>query len=202
MTYSKVTPPLALTYNMILRSRSKDELNAYYKWYLENIPVRIKILTEAIHTSPGFEQWHPNIKPQSLKRLGDWFYENAKRRPLTQNEKEYIISRQLFPIEVQESIITWETLSIAIDVGMYLGQVFRKQFRFLQWIQMLDDKRDADYGQPVLAYFGENRLNPSRIACVLAVKFTWQKEKGDRLLKVYEHWAKMVQPSSRDAKKI
>jgi hypothetical protein len=195
MTYSVVAPPLALAYNMILRSRSKDELNAYYKWYLENIPERIKILTEAIHTSPGFEQWRPNIKPQSLKRLGDWFYENAKRRPLTQNEKDYIISRQPFPIEVQESIITWETLSIAIDVGMYLSQVFRKQFPLLQWVQMLDDKRHADYGQPVLAYFGERKLNPSRISSVLAVAFSLEKEKGEGLLKIYEHWAKMVQPS-------
>ena len=76
-----------------------------------------------------------------------------------------------------------------MDVGMYFGQVVLKNLPGTRWDQVLKNKKDADYGQPVIMGFGAAPLNPVWILVTTA--YGVSRKKAARLRELYETWAKM-----------
>jgi hypothetical protein len=82
---------------------------------------------------------------------------------------------------------------MAIDIGMYLSQVFLKNIPVLKWKQILNgQKRHIDYGQPVFGSFGEIDFNPVYMMVVLAYGITHGTKKGASLRRLYEIWKKLA----------
>jgi hypothetical protein len=96
--------------------------------------------------------------------LGEWFVKQVETRARTDEEIQAIIVKSPPPlknIQISASELTNKTFSMAIDVGMYLSQVFLKNISGLRWKQMLNgQKRHINYGQPVFGSFGEIDFNP------------------------------------------
>lgn len=188
MTYSIIQPPFTLKF----REMSKQELKDYFKWFFEVLPERLCELTEAVRQSPGFENWRPDGTPDSLNTLGEWFATHVETRPRTPEELSEIAGRGSFPIEVSRQELTNRTFSLAIDVGMYFSQVLLKNDSSLNWKQPFGNKRDIDYGQPVL--FGRSPVpfNPVRMMVTHAYGLADKTRSGKELREIYDIWSKKL----------
>ena len=189
MTYAIIQPPFTLKF----REMSKKELKNYFAWFQDILPQRLNELTCAIHDTTGFEVWKPDFTPVSLELLGCWFVAQVETRPRTQDEIQEIASRSVLPIEIPENDLTNRTFSLAIDVGMYLSQVFLKPHQAVRWDQPLGNKNFVDYGQPVLIGFGTVPFNPVRMLVTLSYGVVSKKDSGKSLRDLYDIWAKMIE---------
>ncbi len=187
--YEIIQPPFTLKF----REMSKKELKDYYRWFFQVSPLRLERLLRAVQSTPGFEDWKPNFKPNSLGALGRWFAAKVETRPRTQQEIDEIKGRSKFPIEISNRELTNETFSLAYDIGIYFAGVLKTNHPSLTWEQKLSGtRRYIDYGQPVLAGFGPVSLNPVRMMVTQAyglVDGTWT---GKRLFELYESWSEDV----------
>jgi hypothetical protein len=189
MAYKIIAPPFTLRF----REMSRRELREYRQWFPRVIPSRIEELASAVTGSAAFEAWQPDETLTSLDLLGDWFAKMVGMRPRTQKELQEIASRLPYAIEVPEEDLTNESFSFAMDIGMYFARVLLRAHPSLRWEQPLDDKRFADYGQPVLVGFGPVPLNPIRIAVTLAYGLAGGTQRGKRLRELYDYWSARAQ---------
>ena len=171
---------------------SKKELRAYFKWFQEVMPGRSEELASAVKSSPGYEDWKADFSPNSLNSLGEWFATQIEVRPLTQEEIDEFNAKAPYPIERSNTELTNRTFSLAMDIGMYVSQVFLKNHPLLKWDQPF--KRSVDYGQPVLAPFhnGKVPLNPVRMVVTQAYGLRDGTRKGKYLREIYDLWSKNI----------
>jgi len=190
MSYNTIQPPFTLKF----REMPPGELKNYFHWFLEAIPQRVDELARAVTQSETGAGWEPNFTPTSLGPLGNWFARQVETRQRTDEELDEIKDRSPSPIEIPDKELTNRTFSLAMDVGMYLSQVLLKNYPSLQWEQPLENKKFADYGQPVIVGFGSVPLNPVRIVTTLAYGIATRKQTGKRLPELYDYWSKQVRP--------
>ena len=186
--YSIIQPPFELKF----RELPRKDLVAYRDWFHRVMPERLAELTKAVKSSPGFEDWKPNLTPASLGPLGEWFFRDVETRKRTETELREIQDRLTFPIEVPGEELTNRTFSLAMDIGMYLGQVVLESVPGTRWDQPLKNPRFADHGQPVIVGAGKLSLNPVRIAVTLAYAFAAKEQSGDQLRAAYDIWSKKL----------
>ena len=185
MSYTVIQPPFSLDF----RTMSRPELLAYFNWFLKELPQRVIELEKAVRATNGYATGSSDMHPNSLNLLGEWFERQVEVRLRTDDEREKIAASSSLPIEIPKEELTNRTFSLAYDIGIYLGETFRKNYEFLNWEQPLSDKKFADYGQPVLMGFGAVPLNPIRISINLAYGMVSGTQSGKRLREVYEYWA-------------
>lgn len=189
MTYAIIQPPFTLEFPKM----PKAELEGYFQWYFDAIPERVGQLTEAVRRTEGFDNWQADKTPDSLGDLGEWFANQIETRRRTSEELVEIEAQLKYPVEVPDEQLTNRTFSLAMDVGMYFGQVMESNHPFVRWDQPFKDKKFIDYGQPVLVGNGRVPLNPVRIAVVLAYALARKTQSGGRLRELYDVWSKMLQ---------
>jgi hypothetical protein len=192
MTYATIQPPFTLAF----QEMPKKELNRYFDWFMEVRSQRLNELAEAIKGTPGYEGWQPDGTPASLDSLGKWFVEQANVRARTDEEVKTIEDRLAFPMDAEGEELTTCTLSLTMDVGMYLSQVFLTNHPSLQWHQPLGNKKFIDYGQPVLTKFKPGPLNPVRMVVTLAYGSVSKQKTAEDLRNIYDIWSKLVQADS------
>lgn len=185
MTYAIIQPPFPLEF----REKSKKDLETYRTWFHQVSSERIAELTRAVKSTPGYEGWEPSASPESLDALGQWFEGQVETRKKTADEIEETRAKLTFPIDIPEEELTERTFSLAIDIGMYFGQVILKNLPGTRWDQPLKNKKFADYGQPVIMGFGTVPLNPVRVMVMTAYGIS--RKKPARLRELYDTWAKM-----------
>lgn len=185
MSYRIIQHPFTLK----LREMSNSDLKQYFKWFLGVIPERVSELTNTVNSSPGYENWQANQMPDSLNVLGEWFATQINVHQRSHEDIQRIKSHFQYPIEIPNEVLTEKTYSIAIDVGIYLSQVLLKVYPMIKWEQQLDNKRFADYGQPVLVGLTLLPLNPLRITITLANGLAIKKQTGSRLKELFDYWS-------------
>lgn len=172
---------------------SKKELKEHFNAFLRFIPERVKELAALVNQSAGFERWKPDCTAESLEHLGDWLESQIDTRPRSQDELERIRSASEFPVEVSGRALTKHSLSLAMDVGIYLSEVLVCNHRCLKWELPLGSKRFIDYGKPVLSGFnGSATMNPTHVATVFAIQLRRGKQAGKHLKHLYYTWSQMV----------
>lgn len=186
--YEIIQPPFTLKF----AEMSKKELADYFQWFMRVIPDRINELANAIRQTSGFEAWQPDKTPSSLNALGDWLSTHVETRERTQNELREIKSRSSYRFDVSGKELTNETVSLAMDTGIYVSQVFLHNCPSLRWNQPLGSKKFFDYGQPVLSEFIPAPFNPVRMMVTLAYGLADKTWNGRRLRELYDYWAEQV----------
>jgi hypothetical protein len=188
--YSVIAPP----YILIFSDMSKKELDKYFNWYLEQIPIRIAILEKAIKGTSGFEDWKMDYSPESLDKLGEWFAKQVETKERAQEKIKEMKACLAWPaseLPVPKYELTNKTFSLAIDIGMYISQVMLKNIPGLKWEHNIEgSKKWIDYGQPGLSGFGKIFFNPTRIILTFAYGLIEKTFKGNRLRELYEIWKK------------
>jgi hypothetical protein len=189
MNYLTIRPPFTLDFP----SMSKRELADYRVWFLDVLPERIRILEEAVRTTPGHDQWRADETPGSLDILGEWLASQVETRVRTSEElaqqREQVEPkfRETLPVQLWE--LTNRTYSLAMDGGMYLGQVMlRTHPARLRWDQDLKDRRFADYGQVLIVGTGVVPMNTVRFLVAIAKNVVRKTGKRD-LRAIYELWS-------------
>lgn len=188
MNYTIIQPPFTLKFSEM----SKKDLKDYFAWFQDILPQRLGILASAVKQTPGFEAWQADFTPASLDLLGNWFAGQVETRTRANDEIQEIESRSPYPIEIPTEELTNRTFSLAMDVGMYLSQVFLKNCPTLRWEQQFGGKRFVDYGQPVLVGFGAVPFNPVRMLVTLSYGVASKSDSGKSLRELYNIWAKMI----------
>jgi hypothetical protein len=187
-TYKTIEPPFA---SLKFREMSKKELVDYNRWFLDVLPERIDELGKAVNSSPGFGDWKPTYLPDSLNTLGKWFAAQVQTRQHTPEELSSIPSHVME--WVSEGELTNQTISLSMDVGMYLGQLLLLNNPSLKWDQIFGSRKFIDYGQPVLVGFkGDVPLNPVHIVVTLAYGLAKKARDSKDLRKIYDTWIEMV----------
>lgn len=188
MSYQIIQPPFTLDFpNM-----TKKDLRAYKNWFIEIIPQRIEILTDAIHATVALEDWKPDFSPQSLYVLEEWFPTQVGSRRTTEEEKAAYVPGKIITVP-PEWDLTSKTYSLCIDIGMYLSQVFLKAYPRLKWAQPIGSKNHIDYGQPVLIGFGKHiNFNPVRMLTVQAYKLVPARNATYGIRNLYDIWSQNI----------
>jgi len=185
--YTVIRPPFPL----VFRERHVEELKEYNEWFHAIMPERIAMLAKAVKRVRKFKSWKPDETVSSLDTLGAWFEGQVETRPHTPAELEEL--DRMFPggyekWGVDDWTLTNRTFSLAIDIGMYFGRVFLKNVSSTWWTQVLKDRRNADFGQPVIMGLGPVPLNPIDVATVTAYRIA--KGQSAQLRELYEIWLK------------
>jgi hypothetical protein len=184
MSYSLAEPPLRSSFD----AATKEELRAYAKWFRDVMPDRLRILENAVASTPGFTEWEATTGPGTLPLLGRWCLTKVSTRKRTQGEMKVL--RRAFDIDHSEEELTDETISIATDVGMYLGQVVIANLPGTTWGQDLSSKRSIDYGQPGVKGFGKEALNPVRMCITSFYGMVSGLRSANDLMEIYDIWAR------------
>jgi hypothetical protein len=194
MNYQIIQPPFT---SLIFKNMSRKELKDYNDWFHEIMPERIKILISAIQSTPGYESWRTDFSPESLNLLGEWFFSQTETRLRTQQEIAEIEGKLKYPLPVSGEELSNKTFSLAIDIGMYLSEVFLRNHEAIQWSQSFGNKKNVDYGQPVLNGFGASAFNPVHIMVTLAYGFARKSKTGKRLREIYDYWSNLAEVGKR-----
>lgn len=194
MRYEIIQPPFTLEF----AEMSRPELEDYGKWFHEVSPDRIAELAGAVASTPGYEDWIPDRSVRSLSSLGRWFATQVQTRHRSDEEMQEIRQRSEVPIEVEGHELTNFTFSLAMDIGMYFGQVVAANLPGTQWAQPLKNKRFADYGQPVLMGFGTTPLNPVQLVVTFAYGLVRGSQTGDRLRDLFDYWSEQRRKFDRE----
>ena len=109
-------------------------------------------------------------------------------------EEEYKEKRAAVPDEIeiqdQDCDITIKTRSLAVDIGIYFGEVFIKNHEGLKWEQYFSrSKYDMNIEHMVIKGFGKDALNSSIwVIYILASGLAKKTKKGTRLYELYNVW--------------
>jgi hypothetical protein len=187
MTYKPVDPPFELTFEEM----SQKELRAYFDWFLGSLSAREKELEAEVRRTPGFETWTADRTPASLNALGEWFAGQVEERPFTEEEmakgRASVPEKASFLLdELPTTTPTFRTLSLAFDVGAYLGQVLLKNSEGTSWQQVRSGRSYHDYGQPVIVGLGKVRCSPLLLVMTLAYGIADGEKTGASLRDLYD----------------
>jgi len=79
---------------------------------------------------------------------------------------------------------------------MYFAFVLQKRFSHLRWEQSKNNKRDANYGQPILVGFGRIALNPVHIIITAAYGMASGKRGPERVHELWDYWSNLAATNS------
>ena len=146
----------------------------YFLWYTSEIPNRIALLWEYMKQDrPETEPF--DYSPESLIPLWEWYETKIEQVPMTAKEIESRV--RMFPKYLESEIqkntkkFTDETLSLALDISIYLGEVVVKNHPHLRWNYRTRPKREISVYRPVIDGLNyKMTLEPSRSLMVLTLE--------------------------------
>jgi len=176
-------------------SMTKKELSDFYDDFILNVPYCLDELIQDVWRTPGFESWSADFSPESLEVLGEWFVTKIKKRYLDLDEIEEVRSLTVSQVSSVGWDLADEEKSLAVQVGMYYGEVAIRNSSSLGWEQLKGSKKLADYGQPVITGPGVIATNPVRVANAFAWGIADGSRTGSRLRETYDYWMKLISDS-------
>ena len=174
------------------RQLTKKEAKIYYEWFLKEIPERTRILTTYVNHFSGYESWTPDHNPSSLTSLGAWFGQQVEIRLLTEDEERIAQECSTHPeFGTPEYRLTGMTLSLVMDVSIYVSQVLLKNKQNIYWqLSVKGGRTDIDYNQPVLeGFISPAPFNPFHAVRILALKIVSGERSGKDLRALFDRWA-------------
>lgn len=167
-----------------MRAMSAKELRQTFEWFLKEINPRIRQLCEVVQCTSGFQRWRGSFSVASLVPLGAWFVTHVKDRKLSQQEMKAIHSGPIPASVFSDRDLNATSLSLCVDIGMYMGEVIRKRYPRYDWYQFRQAKTYVDFGWPVIFDLVEEPINPIRVAMTLAYDAVDGKPDPRRLARI------------------
>lgn len=178
---------------------TQKEVEEHFKWFINQIPVRIEILKEAVAEDKTIP-FACDYSSESLISLWNWYI--TKISIVSKSEDE--LSKELDNIKeewIRESIIrnssekiSAQTAAICLDVGIYFGETLIHNHNSLYWGYYTKPKRDIFVNRPVIQGFKSNmRFNPAVVVFNLTWQYWWSdKEKYRTLYDMYLNWERCI----------
>ncbi len=187
MNYELMAPPFEIKefYEM-----NKKEAKEHFEWYISEIPHRIEILKN-IYEELGGKKENLDYSINSLEDLWKWYLKNVQI--IDKSEKEILEEKEALPewlknekIMLKKISIPW--LAIAMDISIYLGEVFVRNNPQLQWTFVTKPKKIIHVNKPVIGDFKNDKMDTRHILYVLTLKIVNNTTNEKALLNLYNVW--------------
>jgi len=172
---------------------SKKEAMDYFRWFLGEIPNRIRILNEYFEETSGLPKELLDYTPESLNVIWNWF--SPKIRIVPRTEEEIEEQKALVPpgTDIDPYKPSNETLAIAFDIGIYFGETFRRNNNGIEWGVVTKPKSLFYVNRPVLRGFKSNKLmDPIHLMHTLTLREINEKKEESPLYDLYEVWKRYI----------
>ena len=181
LDYEILPPKLSKTIFQLSEKEAAD----FFEWFIENIPARIGYVSKMCATELGVPIEKMDCSPESLILLWKWFRRRAKLETAGSGQKQ----------------LSLETEYILRDIGMYLGETFRRNIPNIYWAYYTKPARDFFVNHPLLKGFVERYLDkrfeacfePIHMAGVQAAKLIDRSSKDTDLFAIYNLWAQKIE---------
>lgn len=194
-----------LNYNILVPNFGKhiynfneSEAATYFEWYMNKLPERVEYVSRVCATETGISQEKMNLTPESLTILWKWFRRRAKLEPIVVATEDNRTKRSA--VWMGKKQLTLETEYIIRDIGMYLGETFRKNNARIYWTYYTKPRRDFFVNYPLLKGFidrsfgqpFEASFEPIHMVRVQAAKIIDKTSKVQDLEDLYNLWVQKV----------
>lgn len=198
--------PRKLTYDILIPkleknifSLSETETAEYFSWYMAQIPDRVAYVSKICAKELRIPPEKMDCSPESLLLLWKWFRRRAKTESVPRQTRQENKKNKTFPTNIWNNPrqLTLETEYILRDIGMYLGETFRKNHSNIYWTYYTKPRRDFFVNHPLLKGFAEIVngepvpicFEPIHMAGVQASKILKNKSNDSDLYNLYQWWA-------------
>ncbi len=192
MNYELMAPPFEMKE---FDEMNKKEAKEHFEWYINEIPNRIEILKN-IYEEFGGKKENLDYSINSLEGLWKWYLKNVEI--IDKSEKEILDEKSELPewLKDEEIIpkkisITW--LAIAMDISMYLGEVFVRNNPQLKWTFITKPKRIMHVNRPVIGDFKNDKMDTRHILYILTLKIIKHTTDEKALLNLYNVWMEYLE---------
>jgi len=149
----------------------KEEIQRQLDAYIDQIPDKMKQL-KVLYAENGGDAEDLDLSPESLVPLWRWFISTVKTVQLS--NREFRKKKKQCPEYTWEYLDDWEiereSLSIAMDIGIYFGKVIIAKYPKMKWGIFELPKHAGDVIEPVLVHPKGGQCCPSRILRMLTTK--------------------------------
>ena len=196
---------LVSPYGYHFRNMTPTQASGSFSWFMDHIPERVQYLRTRCANDLGIAEALLDCSPESLVLVWRWFLGLARmqktpKEELAKMEEAAKIFGQSF---INKTQFTVATLYMLLDIGMYLGQCFVKNYPVLTWTYYTKPKTDVYVNQPVISGFqvtyqgkqGPISFPPLHMASVQAGKVFTHKQNEQDLFKVFEYWRSYIPPN-------
>lgn len=176
---------------------NEPEAKEYFQWYMEQVPERVAYVSRVCAKELYIPEEKLDCSPDSLVLLWKWFRRRAKTERLPRTGEEKSASEIPF---VGNRQLTLETEYILRDIGMYLGETFRKNNPQIYWTYYTKPRRDFFVNHPLLKGFMdrsfghpfEAAFEPIHFAGVQASKILNGTSTDNDLRSIYNIWVEKI----------
>ena len=177
---------------------SEEETDIYFKWFMEQIPVRIEYISQVCARELRIPIEYLDCSPESLRLLWKWFLKRAKTEPAIPIKD--MPPALVCSIPKKNRQLTLETEYIIRDIGTYLGETFRKNLPQIYWTYYTKPINSIFVNHPLLKGFvdvspgapPEIEFEPIHMAGIQARKILSNNANDTDLLNIYNIWAKKI----------
>lgn len=195
-----------LTYDILIPKLEKniyqlneEESAAYFEWYMERVPERVAYVSQVCAKELRIPVERLDCSPESLRLIWKWFRRRAKTERAIHDKED---RNSKFPADIwnNKRQLTLETEYIIRDIGMYLGETFRKNVPGIYWTYYTEPRRDVFVNNPLLKGFIDRTFvnpfeacfEPIHMTHVQAAKILSNRSTDADLFDIYNIWAKKV----------
>lgn len=171
---------------------TKKEAQQHFEWYIGQIEDRIRLLRSAYEVTGRGSFEDLDFSPESLKPLWKWFLERVefvdKSPKKIREEQDRMPAWLRDTVRVSKKEPSRDTLILAMDIAIYFGEIFVRNFERISWGFVTRPKSLAYVNRPVLIGFKKTELDPRMV-----ILNTLKKENPDALFALYEIWVKGIE---------
>lgn len=192
-----------LTYDVLVPKLGKNifklnekETAEYFEWFMDQVPQRIAYVSRICAKELRIPLERMDNSPESLLLLWKWFRKRAKTEPIILSEEEKKSPAYENGMFCTKRQLTLETEYIIRDIGMYLGETFRKNHPQIYWTYYTKPKNSFFTNHPLLKGFVEitdgvpfyAEFEPIHMAGIQARKILLKRSKDTDLFNLYTIW--------------
>lgn len=190
MDYYAISPPFEIKEFEVM---TKKEAQQHFDWFVSQIPDRLNQLKALYAWSNENDALPLNGSPESLTALWEWFIPMVEIEPKSSEE----IAKELaqLPEWVHEEYLenpyefTLATHSMVIDIGIYFGEVFIKEFPELEWGFVSKPKSLVHVNRPIIMLKDSSfEFEPRQLIYTLTLEILKKETKKEALRELYEVW--------------
>lgn len=173
-----------------------------FEWFISKIPERTEYLANHCAQDLNISGIELNFSPELLKILWRWFLHTAR---IEKTPKDEVAEMEKRFGHLGESFINREQFTVATryilrDIGIYLGEVFTKNYNSITWNYYTKPKRDMYVNQPQLFGFIDTEYDPPfkptfqpiHMTEVQAANLFDKTHKETDLYDIFMKWVKFV----------
>jgi hypothetical protein len=188
--YPLMVPPFVIKN---FEKMSVREAQTHFDWYVSEIPERIELIRKAYKETDDGEIEELDFTPESLVNVWAWFIPRIITVP--KSEEEIAEELRNSPDWLKDTImknnkkLSTGTLSLGMDIAIYFGEIFIKNFEGLTWGFVTKPKSLAYVNRPVILGFRTGvELDPRDLVYNLTLDVVDGNKNKNELYDLFEIW--------------